>query len=86
MVIVQAFVNVVTPYVGANSTYKISVGTDDDAILATTAVASMTAGVKAGAAASVGLLAAAAETVVLTISTAAATAGKLEVILLCVPR
>src|SRR5690606_35173102 len=86
MVVLQSFTNIRENFAGASSTYKIGIGSDDDAVLGSTAMASMTAGVLAGAAASVGLLAAAGDKVVLTIGAAACTAGKLEVVLICVAR
>lgn len=87
MVILQAYTNITTAFTsGGSATLKIGVGADDDAILAATAVASLTAGVKAGAAASEGLLAAAGDKIVVTIGTADMTAGKLEVVVVCVSR
>ena len=84
MIVLESCVNVKTAFTGASSSYKIGTTSDDDAILAATAVASMTVGVKDGASASKRLKLAKDEEIILDISAGAATAGELEVVLICI--
>ena len=87
MVLLDAYTNITTAFTsGGSATAIIGVTGDTDAILASTAVASMTAGIKPGAAACEGILLAAGDKVLVTVGTAAMTAGKLEVVLLLVAR
>ncbi len=82
MMILSARTSVTTTFTGASSAYIVGITGDTDAILASTAVGSMTAGtVFDGASASTNTPVSDGDTISMTIGTADATAGKLEVIL-----
>lgn len=83
MVIHKAHIKVKTAFTsGGSATLIIGTSGDTDAVLASTAVAALTAPqVSAGAAASLDLYVAADETILSTIGTAAMTAGKLTVVM-----
>ncbi len=86
-VIMEAYTDVKTSFAGATATVQVGVTGDLDAILPDTAVASLTAGTLTdGDAASKRAALAAGDQILLNISTADLTAGKIEVVLVLAKR